>query len=92
MSKTLEQIQEENRKSLTLNKVLIALQYIHEKKLAETSTPCTSCFGILFESIVKYTEEQDIEIICNWDLTKETLEEQSEDCQRQINGLLTKKT
>jgi len=77
-------------KPLTLDRVLLALQSHHEEILAETSTPCTSCFGILLESLVKYTEEQDIDIICNWDLTKQTLEEQTEESQRTINELLTK--
>ena len=79
-------------KPLTLNRALIALQSAYEAQFVKTSTPCKSCFGILFESIVRYTEEQDIDIICNWDLTKETLEEQSEDCQRKINELLNDKS
>ena len=37
---------------------------------------------------MKDQECKDLEEICEWDLTKETLEEQSEETQRAINELL----
>ena len=68
---------------ITLNRVLIALNY---SRTLQNITK--SCYGILLERIIYYTEERNIDIICSWDLTKETLEEQSEEVQREINKLL----
>lgn len=99
----LEQIQEYNRKKiicavnnancfkncfgqkdkLRLDRILLALNY--DRSLQNITR---SCYGILLESIILYTEDQDIDIICNWDLTKPTLEEQTEETQRAIYKLL----
>lgn len=117
MTKSLEQIQKENRKfiieatgeykdelelleqqehqiyheiisksfyskPLTLSRVLLALK---DKQI-----------GFYWHSLAYiwsagqdygYYKEDNVEYICDWDLTKETLEEQSEETQRAINKL-----
>ena len=101
--KTLKQIQSENReavimannpkvktyeealemelgKPLTLNRVLISL------KSMEIGYLDGSLFQIDSNIDNRYSDEK--KIICDWDLTKETLEEQSEETQREINKLL----
>ena len=68
-------------KPLTLNRVLIALSHKH--------------YGVDMveedqHSLMIYKKPYNEWI--TWDLTKETLEEQSEDCQRKINELLNDKS
>ena len=66
-------------KPLTLNRVLIALQ----------SQEIGFLDGFLFELEDKGYDGMMEQMICKWDLTKETLEEQTEETQRAINKLLT---
>lgn len=84
--KTLKQIQEENRKTiiidkpLTLNRVLIALQDIDY-----WMEPWNNFISF------SYQDKSGIAVeLFKWDLTKETLEEQSEETQRAINKLNNK--
>lgn len=84
--KTIKQIQEENRVSvntdpidlitnipLTISRVLLALG--------------TNRSGLIRGKIVVW-DSFGYKDICDWDLTKPTLEEQSEETQREINKLL----
>ena len=81
-NKTLQQIQKENRKiigkPLTLDQVLIAWAY----KIAKLEPSRFDYHKLRFFLL------PDHEYLCEWDLTKETLEEQSEDTQKRINDLL----
>jgi hypothetical protein len=99
----LKQIQEENRKAiimacnpeaktyeealeLELNRVLIALS---EKLYQLDSWQEIYKTELHFLKMVRYCDARIEEsIIFKWDLTKETLEEQSEKVQREINKLL----
>lgn len=67
---------------LTLNRVLIAFKSMGLGYLND------SLFVIDNNIDSRYNDEK--KIICDWDLTKETLEEQSEETQREINKLLIK--
>ena len=91
--KTLEQIQEENRKAiimannpaakdkpLTLDKVLIVLGVGFEAKIFQEHSPDKDMYLYIFNKSDRML----------WDLTKPTLEEQSKETQRAINKLLIK--
>ena len=105
MTKTLEQIQIENRKfileailagnnlrllkeniadfsgsKLTLSRVLLALK-------DEQIGFYDDSLGEIWRGEGSFYREDNVEYICVWDLTKETLEEQSEETQRAINKL-----
>ena len=115
MTKSLEQIQQENRKfileaigeyknelklleqehqiyheiisksfyskPLTLSRVLLALK---DKKIGFYD----DSLGEIWQGSGSFYREDEVEYICDWDLTKETLEEQSEETQRGINSYL----
>lgn len=80
--KTLQKIQEFNRNKfasslLTLDKVLLALELYPNN------------FGIIAGNIARIDRKNHTyNFICSWDLTKRTLEEQSEETQRAIYTLL----
>lgn len=69
-------------KPLTLSRVLIAFKSMGLGYLND------SLFVIDNNIDSRYDDEK--KIICDWDLTKETLEEQSEETQREINELSIK--
>jgi len=70
---------------LTLNRVLIALKLIANNEYGfargHIIRPC-------MKPIPNWYECRTYDWVCEWDLTKETLEEQSERTQRKINELL----
>jgi|Laugrefa1bdmlbdn_1035148.scaffolds.fasta_scaffold43955_2 hypothetical protein len=67
-------------KPLTLNKVLLSLE------------PYSNNYGFIAGNIARIDrKKQTYNFICKWDLSKETLEEQSEETQRAIYELLTEK-
>jgi len=85
----LDEIKQIIGKPLTLNRVLLALENSFEGE--------DGCFGLnyhhgLFDSWWITLSKSSLGIIetliCKWDLTKPTLEEQKEDTQRAINDLL----
>ena len=91
--KTLEQIQEENRKAiimannpetkdkpLTLDRVLIVLGVGFETKTFQDRSPDKDMYLYIFNKSDRML----------WDLSKKTLEEQTEETQRVINKLLIK--
>ena len=96
MTKTLEQIQKENRKfileaigeysdefyskPLTLSRVLLALK---DKEVGFYN----GCLGEVWVvgGLGGRFKENYLIYICDWDLKKETLEEQSEETQRGLN-------
>lgn len=115
MTKTLEQIQQKNRKfileaigeyknelklleqqehqiyheiisksfyskPLTLSRVLLALK---DKRIGFYD----DSLGEIWQGEGSFYREDNVEYICDWDLTKETLEEQTEWTQRGINKL-----
>ena len=117
MTKSLEQIQQENRKfileaihgcsyeealekeyakkgnntisvplreyegeELTLSRVLLALK---DKQIGFYD----DSLGEIWRGEGSFYREDNVEYICDWDLTKETLEEQTEETQRGINKL-----
>lgn len=81
-----EALEMELGKPLTLSKILIGTGALSKDDLYMTGTidsiifsdniDCDSTFGAMLNNIFE------------WDLTKETLEEQSEETQREINKLL----
>lgn len=99
--KTLEQIQQENRERiakaqdlrgmlpiinydvykepLTLNRVLIALKGVNTGKTENILG--IDCYGVIWNS---GTHQE----YCEWNLNKETLEDQEESVQREVNKLL----
>jgi hypothetical protein len=67
-------------KPLTLDKVLLSLE------------PYPNNYGFIAGNIARIDrKKQTYNFICRWDLSKETLEEQSEETQRAIYELLTEK-
>ena len=93
--KTLEQIQEENRKAvimvnnpatkdkpITLDKVLIVASNCNATYYPDSNG--------LKVGIFNHDKDESKEFLAEWDLTKTTLEEQSEGTQRIINKLLIK--
>ena len=96
MTKSLEQIQKENRKfileaigeysdefyskPLTLSRVLLAL-----KSKEDLSNPKKYELYLGITKLFYYNYAKNIELVL--DLTKETLEEQTEETQRKINEL-----
>ena len=67
-------------KPITLNRVLLALK---DKRIGFYD----DSLGEIWRGEVCYREDM-VEYICDWDLKKETLEEQSEETQRRVNKLL----
>ena len=69
---------------LTLSRVLLALK---DKLIGFYD----SGFGYIVykKRLFSHDWYHEVKYICDWDLTKETLEEQSEETQRVINQLLT---
>tara|TARA_R110000824_G_scaffold158255_1_gene332010 strand:- start:1191 stop:1481 length:291 start_codon:yes stop_codon:yes gene_type:complete len=95
--KTLEQIQEENRKviimannpeakdkPLTLDRVLIALGVGFETKTFQDRSPDKDMYLYIFNKSDRGV------FWMLWDLSKKTLERQGEETQRAINKLLIK--
>lgn len=68
-------------KPLTLSRVLLALK---DKKIGFYD----DSLGEIWRGEGSFYREDNVEYICDWDLTKETLEEQSEETQRGINSYL----
>ena len=68
-------------KPLTLDRVLIALKYYVDYELLDMSLTLRNS-GTVYGGINGTIE------LFKWDLTKETLEEQSEETQRKINELI----
>ena len=69
-------------KPLTLSRVLLALK---DKRIGFYDDGLGYIVKRLFSNGWYY----EVEYICDWDLTRETLEEQSEKTQREVNKLLT---
>ena len=69
-------------KPLTLSRVLLALK---DKQIGFYN----DCLGEVWEIASGGYREDYLEYICDWDLKKETLEEQTEETQRGLNELLT---
>ena len=65
---------------LTLSRVLLALK---DKEIGFYN----DCVGEVWEIASGVYREDYLEYICDWDLKKETLEEQSEETQKKINKL-----
>jgi len=64
-------------KPLTLSRVLIALE------------PYPNNYGVVAGNIARFNRKtMSYDFLCKWGLTKETIEEQSEETQRAINKLL----
>jgi len=106
--KTLEQIQEENRKAIIMANNPAAKDY--DEALRQEGNHCLVCEGLPtgkpltldkillalsgvtitrgFKELIYLPDEGDS--ICKWDLTKPTLEDQSEETQRVINKLFIK--
>ena len=68
------------RKPLTLSRVLLALK---DKQIGFYN----DCLGEVWEIASGGYREDHLEYICDWDLKKETLEEQAEEVQTKINEL-----
>ena len=68
-------------KPLTLSRVLLALK---DKKIGFYD----DSLGEIWQGGGSFYREDNVEYICDWDLTKETLEEQTEETQRAINKIL----
>lgn len=67
-------------KPLTLSRVLLALK---DKQIGFYD----DSLGEIWRGSSSFYREDNVEYICDWDLTKETLEEQSEETQREVNKL-----
>ena len=67
---------------LTLSRVLLALK---DKLIGYYDDG----LGYIVKRLFSNGWYHEVEYICDWDLTKETLEEQSEETQRRVNKLLT---
>ena len=70
-------------KPLTLSRVLLALK---DKRIGFYDD--SLAYIVSAGQDYGYYLEDEVEYICDWDLTKETLEEQSEETQRKVNKLL----
>lgn len=68
-------------KPLTLSRVLNALRNYHFSKI------WYFCFDVKSCNIYGYNHKEEIIFTAYWDLTKETLEEQSEETKRKINEI-----
>ncbi len=68
-------------KPITLSRVLLALK---DKLIGYYDDG----LGYIVKRLFSNGWYHEVEYICDWDLTKETLEEQSEETQREINKLL----
>ena len=81
------------------NKSIVPCQYIIGKPLTLSRVLIASGLGFLDHCLIKlgnisgieYGHEPEVMDVCEWDLTKETIEEQSEETQREINKILNKK-
>ena len=69
-------------KPITLSRVLLALK---DKLIGYYDDG----LGEIWRGESSFYREDYVEYICDWDLTRETLEEQSEETQREVNKLLT---
>ena len=71
-------------KPLTLSRVLLALK---DKQIGFYDD--SLAYIVSAGQDYGYYLEDEVEYICDWNLTKETLEEQTEETQREVNKLLT---
>lgn len=79
---TEEYVQKIIGKPLTLDRVLIAYDYY------DIGYHCSSSKNILRMTVGKIYNNLPKDVVFNWDLTKKTLEEQSEETQRKFNELI----